>query len=473
MTITKQTNIKKEAGFASNRTYNEIVAWLDSRWEQTRTKENLQIIKKLDQILGLPSKAVNTILVAGTNGKGLAIHFTTQLFQEEKISVGSFYSPHILSYNERIAINNESVPNKIFTEIANEVINAAETNNLKPQSIDVLTMMALLHFKNTNVDVAILEVSENTSWHPLTICSPKITAITRVSTDGSNVPNTEVENNIDETLNFVKEDTLVISADQSKLNLQYISDLVKERKGKWLMPIRKLANLPYPFEQLHGRSAALAERIAQTYVDNFVTQDATFISNSLLVKPKGQRGRPTTEAKRELELNPRKTVEQFWKEAGSFLTGRFQLLEKEKPTILLDNASNIDAFDNFLLGIRLLHYKHPLKGLALIVGCTQDSLETEEFLKSVRYFFKKTSGQLIVCPISKAVPGESYKPSWDVETVINDVKGFKIKAKLANNFEDAIEIAKKLVDDRHGLIAITGSHAIIKEYWENKGIKKL
>ena len=47
------------------------------------------------------------------------------------------------------------------------------------------------------------------------------------------------------------------------------------------------------------------------------------------------------EAKRQSELNPKKTVEQFWKENTNELPARFQLLDKEKPSILLDNASNL------------------------------------------------------------------------------------------------------------------------------------
>ena len=473
MNITKDTNIKKDVGLGKQRNYNEITTWLDSRWNQKRTKDNLQAVKQIDQALGSPSKSINSILVTGTNGKGLTIHFATQLLQEERVSVGAFFSPHILSYNERITLNNESVTNKVFTEVANEVINTAETLDVKPSALDALTMMALLHFKNSNVDVAIFEVTENTPWNPLTICNPKITAITRVTTNETNIPNPGIEASINDALNFVKEDTWVISGDQSKLNLQHMQNEVLERKGNWLMPIRKLAQLQYPFEQLHGRSAALAERVAQTYIDNFITQDATFVSKSLLVRPKGQRGRPTTEAKKQLELNPRRTIGQFWKDAKSFLSGRFQLLERDKPTVLLDNANNIDAFKNFLLGVRLLHYQHPLKGLALIVGCAENSMDIEEFLKLVRYFLKKTSGQLILCPVKEMVPGESENSSWKVEDIINDAKGFKIKAKAVKSFDEAFEYAKKLVDDRHGLIAVSGSHGIIKEYWEHKGIKKL
>ena len=70
----------------------------------------------------------------------------------------------------------------------------------------------------------------------------------------------------------------MVSADQSKLNLQVMHDLVKEKNGVWSMPIRKLAALPYPFEQLHGRCAALAERISQTYVNSFMNNNAVLLT---------------------------------------------------------------------------------------------------------------------------------------------------------------------------------------------------
>lgn len=60
----------------------------------------------------------------------------------------------------------------------------------------------------------------------------------------------------------------------------------------------------------------------------------------------------------------------------------------------------------------------------------------------------------------------------DIEKITNDVKNFKIKAKAAKNFDDAFDLAKKSVDERHGLVVITGSNAIISHYWHQKGLKK-
>ena len=106
------------------------------------------------------------------------------------------------------------------------------------------------------------------------------------------------------------------------------------------------------------------------------------------------------------------------------------------------------------------------------MGCTNPNLDLTEFLKLLRYFFKKTSGQIIVCPATH-IPGHQDNESWNAEKITNDIKSMKIKAKTAKNFKEAFELAHKSVDERHGLVVITGCASMITEYWRHKGMKKL
>lgn len=472
MNISKQTISKSTTASQKQRNYNEIVEFLDKNWSIKKDAKSLDRIKQLDNVLGSPSQKLKTLHVCGTNGKSLTVHLTSKLLKEEGLKIGIFYSPHILTYNERLVINEETISNKVFTDIANEVINAAEQLNMQPHSYEVLTMMALMYFVQNEVEVALIEVNDNSAYNPTNICNAKVVAITRITANNINTNSEELNSMIVGSMAAVKNATWVVSGDQSKAHLQLMQDLTKKNNGNWAMPIRKLANLPYPYEQLHGRCAALAERIAQLFVEKSLTRSTTLTSDSLLTKQKGTRGRPTLEVKRHMELNPRKTVEQFWKEEINELPARFQLLEKEKPSILLDIASNYDAFKNLLLGVRLLHYQRSLKGLTIIVGAAKDTLHNEEFLKLIRYFFKKTSGQLLICPIEQPLSGTNESVSWDVEQVTNDVKAMKVKARACKNFEEAFDIAKKSVDERNGLVVITGSRSIINNYWQLKGIKK-
>lgn len=469
--IQKQSIQKDPIIGGKQKNYSEIVEFLDSNWRVNEKEKSLLIAKQLDKAFDTITNQVPTILISGTNGKSITTYFTGKLLEHEGLTVGSLYAPHILTYNERFSLQGELISNKLFTDIANEVINMTESLGIEPDSAAILMIMGLLYFKNAAVDVALIEVSEGGSTNVASICVPKVLAITRVSDPDIEQDVTATKSLIEDISGLIKQGTFVVSGDQNKSNLHIMQDFTEMKKGSWVMPIRKLAGLPYLFQQIHGRCASLAERIASLYVNEFEPQ--TVLEGSILTKHKGQRGRPTLEAKRMSELNPKKTLEQFWKEVQNNLPGRFQLFDKEKPTVLLDNASNIDALKNILLGVRLLHYQRPLKGLAIILGFNSSaSLDIEELLRLLRYFFKKTSGQVIICPV-QALPGHKQDVMFDYEKLTNDIKSMKIKARSAKDFKEAFEIAQSIVDERHGLVVLTGSTSILNEYWKYRGIKKI
>ncbi len=468
--VRKSVRTSQDIPLYKQRNYNEIVDYFDTAWHRHVDATPVRL-KSLDNALGNPAEKFKSVVVTGTNGKSITTHLTEKLLHAEGLTVGALYVPHVLTYNERIVVHDKPIANKEFTDIANQVISTAESLNIEANSLELLTMMGFVYFAKNNVDVALLEIDAQ-HIAPLSMCKPSIVAVTR-AIDEKLVDEDEVPLDlITKMLSIVGEGTYVVSADQSKLNLQTMLEMTAKQGGSWAMPIRKLAQLVYPFEQLHGRCAALAERIADIYVNSFVRHDTVVFTDTLLTKQKGQRGRPTLEAKRHAELNPKKTVDQFWRETCNSLPGRFQLLDKEKPTILLDNASNLDAIKNILLGVRLLHYQRPLKGLTVILGCNNSDINIDGLMRALRYFFKKTSGQVIVCPVD-GMPSDVGAPSWDIEKVTNDLKTMKIKARACPSFKEAFDIAQKSVDERYGLVVITGSTAIINEYWNYKGIKKV
>jgi len=320
MQITKQKE-KKVALTTKQRTYAELLS--------TNTKK----ITLLDKALGTPSKKVKAVFVGGSNGKSLTVNYATQLLINEGLKVGSFYSPHFNTYNERIAHNNESIVNTAFTEVANEVINAAASLNTDFHAQELLTMMALTYFAEQKVDAAVLEITDS-NFDPAMICNPIISGITRITNYGEEAQASEIRQIVETYQSIIKKGCWVISADQNKANLQTLQDLTEKNNGHWAMPIRKLTALKYPFEQLHGRCAALAERIAQIFVQEIADPKNIILNESLLAKPKGQRGRPTLEAKRQSELNPKKTLEQFWQTTTTTISNRFELIEENKQLIM-------------------------------------------------------------------------------------------------------------------------------------------
>ena len=58
------------------------------------------------EILGEPQKSFRSIHIAGTNGKGSTATTLSSILKESGVKVGLFTSPHLISFTERIRINN-------------------------------------------------------------------------------------------------------------------------------------------------------------------------------------------------------------------------------------------------------------------------------------------------------------------------------------------------------------------------------
>ncbi len=447
------------------RSYNEIIEFLSSRRVIDHNESALHRMRQLDIAFDSLSTRFDLILIGGCNGKSSTINFTSKLLNEENFKVGTVYSSHFLSYNERIAVNSQVINNKQFAEYTNDVINVVEQNKIDATAFEILAMAALLFFRSEKVNIAIFEVGIGGKFDAINAFTPKISAVTRIAEDYIDILGDSLDKVTEDMMGIAKKDCWFISAEQSKLRLQKMKEFSDVNGAIWAMPIRKLATLPYIYEQLYGKSASLAERITQLYVEDIRKQFSPFLRGNLLATTKGQRGRPTLEAKRQAELNPVKTLKSFWNEEFTLVRGCFEVLDKEKPTILLDNAHNLEAIINLFLGIRLLHYQRPIKGLALIL-CLKDFIKSQEVIKHIRYLLKRVNGQVFFLPIK----GDANY--INPENLSQLAKTVNIKAKACKTFAEAFDAAKKVVDERQGLVCISGHASLITEYWKDKGIKK-
>ena len=108
------------------KTYQEVIAFL---YEQYPTYQNkginaykpdLSNIIKLCEIVGNPQKNIKTIHVAGTNGKGSVCNYLTNIYTDSGYRVGTFSSPHLIDFRERITINQNFIE-KEFPKLVNTI----------------------------------------------------------------------------------------------------------------------------------------------------------------------------------------------------------------------------------------------------------------------------------------------------------------------------------------------------------------
>ncbi|KAJ7147147.1 Mur ligase [Mycena crocata] len=118
----------------------------------------LERIKRL--ALSLPAYTRPTCHIAGTNGKGSVSALVSSMLSSSTppLSIGRFNSPHLVSVNDCISINNESVSSDVYEAARAEIERVNQEIGVGVSSFEILTLTALLIFERAQVDIVVLEV---------------------------------------------------------------------------------------------------------------------------------------------------------------------------------------------------------------------------------------------------------------------------------------------------------------------------
>jgi dihydrofolate synthase / folylpolyglutamate synthase len=149
-------------------TYKEALAWLYSL-QRFGIKLGLENIERLldeccsDVCVKRPALAAASastfkiIHVAGTNGKGSVCAMIDSICRAQGYRTGLFTSPHLVTFRERIRVNGEMISEDAVANGLTSIRNLVANWEPHPTFFEVVTALALKHFSDTNVDIAILE----------------------------------------------------------------------------------------------------------------------------------------------------------------------------------------------------------------------------------------------------------------------------------------------------------------------------
>ena len=163
----------------------EVEEWLHSRIG-LNFRSGLGRMQRAVDLLGNPEKTYPIIHVTGTNGKGSTIAFMRELFVAHGKKVGTFTSPHIISINDRICINGQPIADEDFIRTANQVKEMEKTlleTHDHLSFFELLTLIALLYFKEQDVDLVLLEVGIGGLLDTTNVVTGEIAVITSIGLD--------------------------------------------------------------------------------------------------------------------------------------------------------------------------------------------------------------------------------------------------------------------------------------------------
>jgi dihydrofolate synthase / folylpolyglutamate synthase len=143
--------------------------------------------------LGNPQDSLPIIHIAGTKGKGSVSAMTASVLSKAGYRVGLFTSPHLERVEERIVFAGRQCSEAEFVALIEAVrpvvedldraAGSGEFEEIGPTYFEILTAMALLHFREKQASAVVLEVGLGGRLDSTNVCLPKLSVITSISFD--------------------------------------------------------------------------------------------------------------------------------------------------------------------------------------------------------------------------------------------------------------------------------------------------
>lgn len=216
-------------------TYKEALEWIHARL-RLGIKPGLKRMEWMMERLGHPETKIKTVHIGGTNGKGSTVTFLRSILEAGGYTVGTFTSPYIEQFNERISVNGKAITDAELLQLTNIIRPLAneleETELGGPTEFEVITAMAFHYFANMNkVDIVIFEVGLGGRFDSTNIIQPLASIITNIGLDHTNILGSTYEEIAFEKAGIIKKNTALFTAVKHPGALKVIEEQAQKKEA--------------------------------------------------------------------------------------------------------------------------------------------------------------------------------------------------------------------------------------------------
>lgn len=386
------------------------------------TKLGLETTRRLAARLGNPQDGLNFIHVAGTNGKGSVCAMLESVYRAAGYRTGLFTSPHLLDFRERIQVNRRPIPADSLLRLVRQMQKTiANLNDARPPTFfEAATILALLHFRQTQCDLVLWETGMGGRLDATNIVNPQLSILTNVALDHQRWLGNTIPEIAREKASIIKPNIPSLSASTHPAAEQVIRNqavkMQSQHRRLTQKTIQQLTNgLKIALPGQHQRAnAALALSATQMLQTQFPV--------------------PFPTRKQGLE-----TV--HW-------PGRIQTIQRGRQTVILDGAHNETSIAALCAWLRK---QWPNTPKAILLGMLQDK-RTKHCLKPLAAI----SNQFYLAPVKSA---RSLPPS-SLSAHLAQISGNHAKTATFQTFKTALAAAS---EDKAPLLIICGSLYLVGE----------
>lgn len=218
---------------------NDILGWLYSL-HRFGIKPGLERINKILSYLGNPEKRIQTIHIAGTNGKGTTASNIASIFSSAGYKTGLYTSPHILDFNERIQIDGKLIPDEYLIDTLRNLKPIQESTNAT--FFELTTALAFKYFDENKTDISIIEAGMGGKNDATNVINPLISIITSVGLEHQEYLGDTLEAIATDKAGIIKPKSKVLVSDLN-MDLTKLFEGLADEKGAHLYFLDDLARI--------------------------------------------------------------------------------------------------------------------------------------------------------------------------------------------------------------------------------------
>lgn len=357
---------------------------------QTRTATHagagLVALAQLLERLGNPQKNYKIIHVAGTNGKGTVSTLLAHTLHCGGFQTGLFVSPHLITPTERVQMNGQPISEDDFQRTVETVL---ATQQEPLNFFELITAVALVYFAKKHAQYVVLETGLGGRKDPTNVCVPVLSIITSIGLDHTAILGNTLAQVAREKAGIIKPGVPVVCGPMPDEAVHIIEQTVLEQHARltWVQEGDPFYEYAYDFANgfttLH---TADKQEWNLHLLGGKQTQNACVV-----YQVARQLGMAESAIKSAFE-----TVQ---------LPGRFEVIERENTTFILDGAHNPQAVQNLLNFWQ--HTPYALQGSTLLCGFMKDK-DFKQMLSSLVPHFKRVI--ITVPPSSRAATQANFGP---------------------------------------------------------------
>ncbi len=192
-------------------------------------KAGLRRITEVCKKLGNPQNDFKAIHIAGTNGKGSVSTFVSSALKSAGYKVGTFVSPYITDFCERIQINGKYINRDDLCRLSGQVIDTG----VQLTEFEFITAVGFLYFSENKIDIAVLETGLGGRFDATNVIgAPLVSVITKIGLDHTAILGDTIEKIAAEKCGIIKNNIVVTTYNQSKNAF----NIIKEYAPKVITP---------------------------------------------------------------------------------------------------------------------------------------------------------------------------------------------------------------------------------------------